>query len=133
MVSVENIKPTFATFCSSELYGTEVSLECDESTLTDDTLCSGCPYDDQYVSSPSVDAAYSAMLNGYHLDVHEWLLAHHTSVVTSLCPRRAYDIFAVAEYPTFASKAEYINASVGIPLGTGTLEVGLSIMSAADD
>ena len=133
MASVENIQLNFATACSSELYGTKVSLECDKCTLMDDALCSRSPYDDQCVSSPSVDAAYSAMLNDYCLDVHEWLLAHHTSVVTSLCPRRAYDIFAVAEYPTFASKAEYINASVGIPLGPVTLEVSLSIMSAADD
>ena len=135
MASVENSQPNFATACSPELYGKNVSLEYDAHTsmLTDDPLCSGSPYDDQCVSSPSVDAAYSAVLNDYHLDVHEWLLAHHTSVVTSLCPRRAYDIFAVAEYPTFASKAEYINASVGIPLGPVTLEVSLSIMSAADD
>ena len=133
MASFENSQPTFATACSPELYGMNVSLECDKSTLMDDALCSGSPYDDQCVSFPSVDAAYSAMLSDYHLDVHEWLLAHHTSVVTSLCPRRAYDIFAVAEYPTFASKAEYINASVGIPLGPVTLEVSLSVMSAADD
>ena len=67
------------------------------------------------------------------------LLIHHTSVVTSLYPRRTYDVFAVAEYPIFASKAEQTNASVGIPLGLVTLEVGLVtlevslfIMSAAD-
>ena len=46
MASVENIKPNFATACSPELYGTKVSLECDGSTLTDDALCSGSPYDD---------------------------------------------------------------------------------------
>ena len=89
MASVENIQPNLATACSPELYGTKVSLEYDKSTLTDDALCSGSPYDDQCVSSPSVDAAYSAVLNDYHLDVHEWLLAHHTSVVTTLCHRRA--------------------------------------------
>ena len=71
MASVENIQLNFATACSPELYGTQVSSENDKSTLTDGALCSGSPYDDQCVSSPSVDAAYSAMLNDYRLDVHE--------------------------------------------------------------
>ena len=43
------------------------------------------------------------------------------------------DNFTIAEYPTFVSKAEYINASVGIPLGPITLEVSLFIIFTADD
>ena len=55
MASIENIQPNLATACSPELYGTKVFLECDKGTLTDDALCSGCPYDDQCVSSLGVD------------------------------------------------------------------------------
>ncbi|TBU39740.1 hypothetical protein BD309DRAFT_993554 [Dichomitus squalens] len=66
--------------------------------------------------SPELYTACPTMIN-----VHEWLMIHHTSVIAGL-PERTYDVFAVAEFPMFATKAEYINTSIGIPLGPVTVE-----------
>ncbi|KAI1788153.1 hypothetical protein LXA43DRAFT_895157 [Ganoderma leucocontextum] len=56
------------------------------------------------------------------INVHEWLMIHHTIVTNGDCCGRKYDIFAVAEYPIFGSKHEYIDANIGIPLGPLTIE-----------
>ena len=68
------------------------------------------------------------------LDVHEWLMIHHTIIKSTGCQGGKYDVFAVAEFPIFAAKAEYINTSIGIPLGPVTVEVSfcrLPTLSAA--
>ena len=72
--------------------------------------------------------------DGRRLDVHEWLMIHHTIIKSTGCQGGKYDVFAVAEFPIFAAKAEYINTSIGIPLGPVTVEVSfcsLSTLSAA--
>ena len=61
-------------------------------------------------------------------------MIHHTIIKSTGCLGGKYDVFAVAEFPIFAAKAEYINTSIGIPLGPVTVEVNfcrLSTFSAA--
>ncbi|EJF59366.1 hypothetical protein DICSQDRAFT_128371 [Dichomitus squalens LYAD-421 SS1] len=91
------LKPTMPTSCSPELYGMEVCLV-------------------------SVKVACPTMIN-----VHEWLMIHHTIISSTGCPGGKYDVFAVAEFPIFASKAEYISMSIGIPLGPVTVEFATTL------
>ena len=57
-------------------------------------------------------------------DVHEWLMIHHAIASNSDCGGQKYHVFAVAEYPIFGSKHEFINTNIGIPLGPLSVEVG---------
>ncbi|TBU30444.1 hypothetical protein BD311DRAFT_754324 [Dichomitus squalens] len=56
------------------------------------------------------------------INVHEWLMIHHTIITSKDCPGGKYDVFVVAEFPIFAAKAGYISISIGIPLGPVTVE-----------
>ncbi|KAM5544299.1 hypothetical protein V8D89_001967, partial [Ganoderma adspersum] len=56
------------------------------------------------------------------INVHEWLMIHHTIASNSDCGAHKYHVFAVAEYPIFGSKSEYINTNIGIPLGPLSVE-----------
>ncbi len=56
--------------------------------------------------------------------MHEWLTIHHTVVDNDECGGKKYHVFAVAEYPIFGSKHEYINTNIAIPLGPLSIDVG---------
>ena len=71
------------------------------------------------------------MLISWDVDVHEWLMIHHTIASNSDCGAHKYHVFATAEYPIFGSKSEYINANIGIPLGPLSVEVGYQCASLA--
>ena len=51
-------------------------------------------------------------------------MIHHAIANNSDCGGKKYHVFAVAEYPIFGSKREYINTNIGIPLGPLSVEVG---------
>ncbi|KAM5544284.1 hypothetical protein V8D89_001944 [Ganoderma adspersum] len=61
------------------------------------------------------------------INVHEWLMIHHAIASNSDCGAHKYHVFAVAEYPIFGSKSEYINTNIGIPLGPLSVEFASQI------
>ena len=67
--------------------------------------------------------AQDGPLISWNIDVHEWLTIHHAIASNSDCGGKKYHVFAVAEYPIFGSKHEYINTNIGIPLGPLAVEV----------
>ncbi|PIL25353.1 hypothetical protein GSI_13242 [Ganoderma sinense ZZ0214-1] len=56
------------------------------------------------------------------INVREWLTIHHKTASNSDCGAHKHHVFAVAEYPIFGSKHEFINTNIGIPLGPLSVE-----------